>query len=240
MPFAANGENLHFFRHENISDHLSSVESAYKLFASSLRDLNLKGISATRQIFPDEYSDAKINNESLSSNCRLFATRETAEKALWKPRGSILEIGVAGGDHAVSLIKATEAASYCGIDINFSQLSEPSKKSLNELASSCNIQLIQKNSLVVLQELIQNSCHYDSIYIDANHWHFYVAGELDLCSKLVATGGRIVLNDYLEWFVGSMEPCGVKRAVNEFLLCNHDWCVDYFAINDCDISLVRR
>jgi hypothetical protein len=240
MPFAANGEVPHFFRHENISDHLSSVESAYKLFASSLRDLNLKGISTTWQIFPDEYSAAKINDEQLSSSSRIFAARETAEKAMWKHRGSILEIGVASGDHAVSLINSTQAVSYCGIDINFSQLSESSKKCLNELSSSCNIQLIQKNSIVALNELIENSCCYDSIYIDANHWHYYVAGELGLCSKLVATGGRIVLNDYLDWFVGSMEPCGVKRAVNEFLLSNPGWCIDYFAINDCDISLVRR
>jgi hypothetical protein len=240
MPFTGQNENIHFFRHENISDQLSSVESAFKLFSSSLRDLNLKGVRATRKMFPDEYSEARINEKSLSPECRLFATRQAAEKELWKHRGSILEIGVASGSHAVSLISSTEAVLYCGVDINLSQLNESSKQSLENLSSSCNIQLIQKPSLLALNDLIQNHCIFDSIYIDASHWYYSVSRELDLCSKLVAPGGRIVLNDYLEWFVNSMEPCGVKRAVNEFLLSNPVWCVDYYAINDCDISLIKR
>ena len=37
-----------------------------------------------------------------------------------------------------------------------------------------------------------------------------------------------------------MEPCGVKRAVNEFLLLSQDWVVDYYAINDSDISIIRK
>jgi hypothetical protein len=163
-----------------------------------------------------------------------------AEKTLWKQFGSILEIGVASGDHAVSLIVDTNAKSYCGIDIYYGQLSESSKERLNSLSTTCDIQLIQNNSLCVLDSLVKQSCTFDSIYIDANHWHFFVSQELDLCSKLLAVNGRIVLNDYLEWFVGSMEPCGVKRAVNEFLAINPDWCIDYFAINDCDISLIRN
>lgn len=64
----------------------------------------------------------------LSERCRLYATRSVAEKTLWKQFGSILEIGMASGGHAVSLITGTNAKSYSGIDINFGQLSESSKE----------------------------------------------------------------------------------------------------------------
>ena len=240
MSFRGTGEDLHFFRHEKNDDHLLSVQAAYKLFSSSLRDANLKGIRATYEMFPDEYSDIRLGEASLSQSCRLFATRSMAEKTLWKQFGSILEIGVASGDHAVSLITSTNAKSYCGIDINFGQLRESSKEKLNSLSTNCDIQFIQNNSLVVLDGFVRQSRFFDSIYIDASHWHFFVSQELDFCSKLLADNGRIVLNDYLEWFVGSMEPCGVKRAVNEFLSFNPDWSIDYFAVNDCDISLIRK
>jgi hypothetical protein len=239
MSFKGTGENPHFFRHEKKDDHLLSVQATYKIFSSSLRDANIKGITAVYEMFPEEYSDTRLVEASLSQGCRLFATRSMAEKTLWKQFGSVLEIGVASGDHAVSLITATNARSYCGIDIDYGQLCESSKKKLSSLSTNCEIRLIQSNSLVVLDSLVKQSCTFDSIYIDANHWHFFVSQELDFCSKLLALNGRIVLNDYLDWFVGSMEPCGVKRAVNEFLSANPDWCIDYFAINDCDISLTR-
>ena len=229
---------MHIYMQEIQSERIAFVESCYKVFVSALREANLEGIMTIQKIFPEEYSDAKIDEFSISSQCQLFATRSAAENKLWKQKGSILEIGVASGNHAVSLINATKATSYCGIDMNFAQLSESSKKDLKELASFCTIELIQKDSLNALDELAEN--HYDSIYIDASHWHCYVAKELELCSKIMSIGGRIILNDYLPWFVGSMEPCGVKRAVNEFLSRNPNWRIDYFAINECDISLVRE
>lgn len=114
------------------------------------------------------------------------------------------------------------------------------RKKLNSLSTTCEIQLFQNNSLVVLGNLLKQTCAFDSIYIDANHWHFFVSQELVFCSKLLALNGRIVRNNYLEWFVGSMEPCGVKRAANEFLAVNFEWCIDYFAINDCDVFLVHK
>jgi len=240
MPFRGTREDHHFFRHERNDDHLLSVQAAYKLFCSSLRDVNLKGIIALYEMFPDEYSNVHLDEASLSQSCRLFATRSMAEGTLWKQFGSILEIGVASGDHAVSLITSTNATSFCGIDIDYKHLSESSKEKLSSISTTCDIQLIQNDSLVVLEDFVRQSRVFDSIYIDAKHWHFYVSQELDFCSKLIADNGRIVLNDYLEWFVGSMEPCGVKRAVNEFLSFNPDWCIDYFAINDCDISLIRK
>ena len=63
--------------------------------------------------------------------------------------------------------------------------------------------------------------------------------ELQLSSKLIDVGGHVAFNDYLSWFVGSMEPCGVVKAVNDFLDKNENWKVEHFAINERDICIRR-
>ena len=64
----------------------------------------------------------------------MFASREKAENTVWKKYASILEIGVASGRHAVSLIQSTDATQYTGIDVDFSQLSQSSKLALDKLS----------------------------------------------------------------------------------------------------------
>ena len=231
--------NIGFFKNENIEDHLASLRSLYKIFVSMVRDVNLRGENAIHTIFKDEYSSSKVNEISMLDDCSLFATRERAEQIMWKKQGSILEIGVGGGDHGISLISQTKAKSYLGIDIALRQMSASAKKNLNILANSCEIRYWETNSIAALQELVDQNVIFDSIYIDANHLHQFVSKELELCSKLVRRDGRIVLNDYLNWFVGSMEPCGVKRATNEFLEKNPNYKIDYYAINESDISLIK-
>lgn len=212
----------------------------YKLFVSAIRAYNINFGKSLGFLFPDEYSAARIHDNSLHCSARLFASRESAVEHTWKKCGSILEIGVASGNHAISLISATSATSYLGIDINFGQLTVNSKQSMKDLSANCHIELRSEDSRNVLRQLQAEARTFDNIYIDANHWHAFVSDELSLCASLVSDGGRIVLNDYLDWFTGSMEPCGVKRAVNEFLALNQDWCVDYYVINDSDISLTKR
>ena len=95
------------------------------------------------------------------------------------------------------------------------------------------------NSHAFLRQQIEEKIGYDVIYIDSSHWHSIVSQEIALASKLLNKGGRMVLNDYQNWFVDAMEPCGVVKSVNEFLGLNCEWKVEYFALNDCDISLVK-
>ena len=66
-------------------------------------------------------------------------------------------------------------------------------------------------------------------YMEYNHWHHFISQELNFAKKLLEPNGLIVVNDYLPWFIGSMEPCGVQKANKFFkakyqfqcnLLCN--------------------
>ena len=233
-------DELHFFRTEDSAESLEMLKGAYKQLVSLVRHLNLQKLSPTQFLFGDEYSKVQLPEAVLHDNARLFADRATAEERTWKKGGSVLEIGVARGGHAVSMVRSTLAKQYHGIDINFDQLSQENKDTLSRLGSEVEIKLFQGLSSDILSKLSASNHKYDTIYIDASHWYHFVQQEIDICSTLVDVGGRLVLNDYLEWFVSSMEPCGVKKAVNEFLKDHQDsWCVDYFAVNDCDISLVR-
>ena len=233
-------DKSHFFRTEDSTESLEMVKGVYKLLVSLFRQLNLQQVSPTKSLFGNEYSKVMLPEVVLHENARLFADRSTAEQRTWKKGGSVLEIGVARGGHAVSLVRTTSARQYHGIDLNFDQLSEENKDALSKFGPEVDIKLFQGLSADILSKLKASNQKYDTIYIDANHWYHFVQQEINICSTLVDVGGRIVLNDYLEWFVGSMEPCGVKKAVNEFLNDHQDsWTVDYFAVNDCDISLVR-
>lgn len=240
MPFKGNSYSPHYLRLETTAGMYAQAEGLYSLFVSAVRACNLKGNNCISSLFPDEYSEVSLKDTSLSKSARLFVTRKCAEVSMLKKSGSILEIGVASGDHAIELISNTNACSYLGIDLSFTSINDPTKERLKLLAAKCNVSLYMGDSLKVLRELLGANKRFDSIYIDANHWHSFVSEELSICLELIADGGRIVFNDYLDWFISSMEPCGVKRAVNEFRANNIDWCIDYYVINDCDISLIRR
>ena len=118
--FSGMADNVHFFRHEDSSEFFESIRSLYKQFVSAIRDGNLKNLDIKTQLFPNEYSATLLSDKSLSVDCRLFASREKAENTVWKKYASILEIGVASGRHAVSLIQSTDATQYTGIDVDFS------------------------------------------------------------------------------------------------------------------------
>lgn len=235
-----NGNSPHFFRLETTAGMYAQAKSLYTSFISAVRACNLKGNNCIRALFPDEYSEVFLKDTSLSNSAKLFVTRKCAEFSMWKKGGSILEIGVASANHAVELISNTNASSYLGIDLSFNPINDSTKKRLDLLAANCNVSLCMGDSLKVLRELLAANKRFDSIYIDGCHWHSFVSEELSVCRELIADGGRIVFNDYLDWFISSMEPCGVKRAVNEFLVNNIDWSIEYYVINDCDISLIRR
>ena len=240
MPFNGKNSSAHFLHLETTAGMYAQAASLYTSFISAVRACNLKGNNCIRALFPDEYSEISLKESSLSNSARLFVTRKCAEVSMWKKRGSILEIGVASASHAIELISNTNACSYLGVDLSFNAINDSTKKRLDLLAANCKIYLCNGDSVKVLRELLVANKRFDSIYIDASHWHSFVSEELSICSQLIADGGRIVLNDYLDWFISSMEPCGVKRAVNEFVENNIDWSIDYYVINDCDISLIRK
>ena len=191
-------------------------------------------------MFPQEYNqEATLDESSIRDGAKLFACRETAESSIWPKNSRILEIGVASGRHSQSIIMNSSPTLFHGVDINLSQLSNESKKFFQQASQSINLIFWEGLSHDFLKQQIEAEIKYDIIYIDSAHWHSVVSQEIAMACKLLSKGGRMVLNDYQYWFIDAMEPCGVVRAVNEFLELNRDWQIEYFALNDCDISLIK-
>ena len=233
----------HFYRLESLDHASQALRESYRQFASLTRHVALLGGDPKRILFPGQYSSELDKIDALIRDAsRCFGAREFAEKELLSRGGDVLEIGVASGSHAISLIQNTSARSYCGIDINFDQLCSVSKEAFKDLGREgrCRIEFLSMDSCEALKLLGSNGRLFDTIYIDANHWYDYVSRELSFVEPLLKPGGCIVLNDYLEWFVSSMEPCGVIRAVNKFIShSTHKYEVCYFAFTDCDLALRR-
>ena len=230
---------MRFDKLETQEGYINAVRDSFKTFFSLLRHGNIHGIAVTKAIFPDEYDSQALPESSLLSGCKLYADRESGEKQHLHRNGKILEIGVAGGAHAASLIQNLNPTTFHGVDINFEQLMDEYKITLENHAKEGKLQLHQADSVKFLEKMLAHNKKYDLIYIDANHWYQFVNKELQLSAKLVDVGGHIVLNDYRMWFVSSMQPCGVIKATNNFLNDNENWKVEYFAINDRDICLKR-
>lgn len=232
----------HFDRIETPEGLARCLAASYKTFCSLIRYCNITGlIDPISALFPHEYStkDLSVNiDRFLTSDSRCFGSRTLAEATMLPKRNHILEIGVAQGSHAISLIRALQPLSYTGVDMNFAQLTEDSMAILKQASSNgVTITLLNQSSSEALANLSQHNTRFDIIYIDANHWHSFVADELSYIPKLLNSGGTVVLNDYTDWFVGSMEPCGVKVAVDEFLVKNFGkFSLSYYAISDCDIA----
>ena len=221
---------------------IKAAKYSFKTFNSILRMGNIqhKGVSITRELFPEEYGPNPLKESSLLKDCKLYANRETGERIHLKHGGKILEIGIASGAHASSLIQNLNPSIFDGVDINMKLLQDAHNKVLrNHINRGNKIKLHIKTSEQFLEEQIAQHKKYDLIYIDANHWHSFVKKELELSAKLIDVGGHIVLNDYQLWFIGSMQPCGVIKATNNFLCNNKNWKVEYFAINDRDICLKK-
>ena len=197
-------------------------------------------ISITKEMFPDEYDSQELPEESILNGAKIYANRQTAEQIHLRKHGRVLEIGVASGIHAASLVKSLEPQTFHGVDVDLTQLEDSYKSFLEQYSATADIQFFQIESAKFLENQHSTSMpSYDVIYIDACHWHEFVKQELQLSASLVDIGGHIVLNDYQLWFPSSMEPCGVIKATNNFLATHPGWKVEYFAINDCDICLRR-
>ena len=218
---------------------INAARDSYRILKSIVRAGNLAGASMGMELFPEEYDTKPLLESSLLQNSILYANRETGEKNHIQNGSRILEIGVGGGAHASSLIQNFNPSKFHGVDINFDRLKDEHKSILEAQVREGKAQLHIADSAAFLTHMIEQKEMYDFIYIDANHWHKFVKEDLELSTKLIGIGGRIVLNDYLTWFVRSMEPCGVIKATNNFLCNNKNWKVEYFAINDRDICLKR-
>ena len=94
----------------------------------------LLGGDPQKVLFPGQYSNDLDKIDILILDAlRCFGLREFAERELLPIGGNILEIGVASRSHAISLIQNTSDRSYCGLDINFNQLSSESKELCKDL-----------------------------------------------------------------------------------------------------------
>ncbi len=229
---------------EKAQDAQAGLRMLYNLFASTIRWLEINGINATLSLFPDEYTTLSgpqaggIQESSMLSSCRVYASRTIAEDN-WPKNARILEVGVGGGEHAVSIISRTSPTEYIGIDIDLSQITLTIRPQLNALSQVAKVSLIQANSLDYLAQLVSTGQKFDVIYLDSSHWHHCISSEIEYSRHLLSDGGLIVLNDYTPWFISSMEPCGVQKAANSFLRKYPEFKVAYYAINDCDMAITN-
>lgn len=84
--------------------------------------------------------------------------------------------------------------------------------------------------------------YFDVIYVDGSHHYEDVKKDADQSARLLADGGVLVFNDYIEWCHQGNEPFGVVQAVNELIACG-GWRVVGFGLHPemyCDIALERR
>ena len=221
---------------------IDAVIQAYNVFSSILINANLKGIRAVEDhLFPEEFSKVEVKSSSISEDAKLYASREQAELENWPRNAKILEIGVCSGVHLLSIAKNLKPKLIHGVDINLKQLNRSITLELDKYASDeRKIEIFEANSIEFLKNMVEQENSYDVIYIDALHRYPYVAKEIELSMKLLSKGGKLVLNDYCLWFVPSMEPCGVIKAVNELLDQNENLIVEYYAINDRDVCIGQQ
>ncbi len=82
-------------------------------------------------------------------------------------------------------------------------------------AQTTNVKIIRGNSAEAIRGL--PDCHFDVIYIDANHQYEYVLRDMMEARKKLKPGAIMLLNDFYEGPGGAEQNLGVMGAVNTFV-----------------------
>ena len=87
----------------------------------------------------------------------------------------------------------------------------------------------------------QADCHFDWVYLDADHSYEAISKDLQALKEKVVAGGMIICNDYTAWSPLEARFYGVPKAVHEFCL-SQGWGFRYLALHPWgyhDVALQR-
>lgn len=163
-----------------------------------------------------------LKYESDINYLMLLIRQMVAERAMYVKNYIIVELGVRTGNSTISFLSGLERANNGEL---FSCDIDPCEHASN-LMKSANLskrwKFTQIDSLS-FAELFENTI--DLVFIDTDHTYELTKKELEIWSKKVKIGGRILLHDTLS------RPEGVGLAVKEFKENNPSW--KYYNIDVC-------
>jgi len=161
--------------------------------------------------------------------------------------GIIAEIGVASGEHAISMMDISSPKKIFLIDPWLPSFNPNYEGKVMSEIANLGVSIISKNDfsdsietekIVALQEssveasFLFKDEYFDYVYIDADHRYEYVKEDIEHWYPKIKVGGYITGHDYRE---NRLKRYGIKKAVDEFVKANnlkiafrssgHDWAV---------------
>lgn len=171
--------------------------------------------------------------DELIKNARLKKSREDVLHDIPKG-GVVVEVGVAYGEFTDKILDVIKPSKFIAIDA-FGQLpivANQGDKDLDDIQTSQhykyyqskylnninegNFEMMRGYSWEEIDKLPDNSVDY--IYVDADHSYNSVIKDIEALKNKVKQDGIIQFNDYTCFDIYSLQPYGVYKAVNEFLI----------------------
>jgi hypothetical protein len=144
-------------------------------------------------------------------DARLYPDRKELLHAL--PRGGrVAEVGTQEGEFAKRIGAICAPDELHLIDIDLSVLDRAGVRA----SFGGRLLEYEGDSAVTLRTFSPGS--FDWLYIDADHRYTAVSRDLAMSHVALRPGGFLMCNDYTNWDIGSAQPYGVARAVNELCL----------------------
>lgn len=135
---------------------------------------------------------------------RLYADRVAMLDAL--PKGGVVaEVGTWRGDFSRRIIEKCRPDAFHLIDMDFAPLDPAIEGERHEGDSSTILRSFPTAS-------------FDWIYIDGDHSYEGARKDLEAAHVALKPGGYLMCNDYTNWCSLAVQPYGVARAVNEFVI----------------------
>jgi SAM-dependent methyltransferase len=142
--------------------------------------------------------------QAALEGAKLYANRATMLEML--PKGGVVaEVGTWQGDFSREIIAACRPKAFHLIDIDFAPL-DPIIDGIRH----------EGDSSTILRSFPPAS--FDWIYIDGDHSYDGARQDLEAAHLVLKPGGYIMCNDYTNWCSLAVQPYGVSRAVNQFVI----------------------
>lgn len=189
----------------------------------------------------------------LLVNCRVLPSRYKVLPHL--PKGGIIaEVGVGWGGFSEELMKVLQPEKFYALDL-FNSKPESSlfitgipagtdqfgfyTEKFKQEISAGKMEIRSGYSWEALAAFPDH--FFDYIYIDADHSYEAVKKDLAESHRKIKPGGLIQLNDYTVYDPAHMQPYGVQKAANEFIL-EEGYEMIFYALNNLgfDDIVIRK
>lgn len=203
-----------------------------QFFSKILTQMNLTVLKGDLRKEVLEMGAKELPSE-LIQNAKLLKNREEALNYIPKG-GVIVEVGVAYGEFSSKMLAIIHPTKFIAIDafgklpittnnglrgLDEEQISEHYKFYKDKFKSQINMGLLETKrgySWDKIAELEDGTVDY--FYIDADHSYESVKKDINALKNKLKSDGIIQFNDYTCLDIYSLEPYGVYRAVNDFLI----------------------